>query len=277
MPSLNTRASYLSLTPVNISLTAGTNIPTPDSPPPSPNYFPTITPYKSRPPTAGGGPLSSHPTTPEDTTPGAWPRTPEADTKPSHESTTRVDSLNPPRSTNSRIAPQSSASPPPPRDMGPPPPRGPRRLFSLTSLRTSFSASRTSLRPSTPAQQPTSLKRPSSPTTSFAPSTTPSYTSTLPNQSRPQRTKSGSWFRRKSGMFGLNDVAASSSRLEISEPRPLGSLSEDFQPGRPGTGGSKRVKSSHASDVPTLDVGFSNENGLGSGELGWDEGMFGRG
>ncbi|KAK6401244.1 hypothetical protein LTR95_019211, partial [Oleoguttula sp. CCFEE 5521] len=221
MPTLNTRASYLSLTPVNVSLTAGTNIPPPDSPPPSPNYFPTITPFKSRPPTAGGGPLSSHPTTPEDTTPSAWPPTPEAHKKPSHDSAIKVDSLHPP-------------PPSPLSNMGPPPPRGPRRLFSLTSLRTSFSASRTSLRPSTSSHQaPQSLKRPSSPTTSFAPSTTPSYTpsSQSQSQSRPQRTKSGSWFRRKSGMFGLNEVAAS-SRLEISEPRPLGSLSEDFQPGR---------------------------------------------
>ncbi|KAF4307183.1 hypothetical protein SLS57_007740 [Botryosphaeria dothidea] len=50
----------LEIKPIDFSLTAGTDIPAPpESPPATPG----------RPPTPGGGPLSSHPTSPHDTTP----------------------------------------------------------------------------------------------------------------------------------------------------------------------------------------------------------------
>jgi hypothetical protein len=61
----------LTITPVSFSLTEGTNIPAPlDSPPHTP-----------RPPTSDGGPLTSHPTTPNGSSkmPGAFPPSPASD------------------------------------------------------------------------------------------------------------------------------------------------------------------------------------------------------
>jgi hypothetical protein len=69
-----------------------------------------------------------------------------------------------------------------------------RKLFSLNNLRNSFSSSRTSLQNQNSSAE-TSPRQPR-----VDPSSRPSSRQTITPQMRP-RAKSGSWFRRKSGMF----------------------------------------------------------------------------
>lgn len=146
--TLSTRKSYLDLTPVDVSLTAGTNIPPPEfSPLSTTSPEPNSSHKKPRPPTAGGGPLSSHPTTPEDMMPGAFPPSPEADKasgKASQDSAPRVDSF---REQQSRQAT-------PERSLRAAQHKQPRRLFSLTNLRHSFGSSRSNLRTETSSPAP---------------------------------------------------------------------------------------------------------------------------
>lgn len=82
-----------------------------------------------------------------------------------------------------------------------------------------------------------------------------------------QRSKSGSWFKRKSGMFMLNNPADLDA---VAEDRP--------ETNRPETRDSaKQMKEEHDDKpAPMLPEIKSLGNGAASngGDLGWDEGMF---
>lgn len=251
-PTLNRqkRQSFLELAPINMDLTAGTSIPPPQPTPP-------LTPTMSlsplvRPPTAGGGPLSSHPTTPVDL-PGAWISTPDL---LSHE---RAPSTSPP----SYFDPTPSASPVVPnlaylkqdsfrRPLSPasnmmqsqtPPPlqtqrrdsKGVRKLLSLSSLRNSFSSSRTSLlmsssqsieRPSSRStdsskeqQTQQGVKRSASPAAAAAISASP--TDDHPSTQPPLRKrKSQGWFRRKSSLFMFGEDGTMLDSVTEAQSRP---------------------------------------------------------
>lgn len=276
----NKRKSFLSLTPVDFSLTAGTNIPAPpDSPPHSPAN-------SARPPTAGGGPLSSHPPSQEDI-PGAFPPTPEPEkehTVTKMSSASETSQHQQPPSSDNRERSDSFATPGSPASNFQKPAhpdahkaqsKAPRKLFSLGNLRQSFSSSRTSLhsnyqRPSTDTSQPAyshssgpqSLKRPSSPSSSYS-----AQSSAIPRPSATGRSRSGgNWFRRKSGMFSLGADNVQGG---------LDAVAED-QGTRPGTRDSnKRVKENH-SPAPLLPEigGLGTGGGLSGGDIGWNEEMF---
>jgi len=225
--STNNGRPILDFKPLNMSLTKGTSVPTPlASPPLSPVGI-------ARPPTPGGGPLSSHPATPVNggsyfppppqSTTGKPSTTPKSSTD--SESSKRVDSVL--RAPLSPISPNVQATPSPTvrrRDSF-----GVRKLLSLSSLRNSLAGnSRTDLslkrtnttglenmshleaskdngrRPSSPSLYTSSLRSASS--GHNCPPTSQSYSATVqggvPSQ-QPQlrKRKSGSWFRRKSAIF----------------------------------------------------------------------------
>ncbi|TKA65262.1 hypothetical protein B0A55_10438 [Friedmanniomyces simplex] len=288
----------LSLRPVDYSLTAGTNIPAPlDSPPHSPAGS------LARPPTPGGGPLTSHPTTPEDIhIPGAFPPTPEPERDSHAKMSTsfssaatkgRQDSFRTPMSpvsaaTTNQTTTTSSPDPPQRR------PSGMRKLLSLSSLRSSFNSSRTSLQIPQPSNenQPyphyttTTRKRPSSP--SVASTTASYYQPSLHSQSQsqphthPQRPdlrpkKSSSWFRRKSGMFLPTNTTTNGAAAGGEGMMVLDAVDENQ---RPDTRESKRLKESEAMPAPASlllpEVGTLRGGRLGGGEIGWDESVFGR-
>jgi hypothetical protein len=242
MSTLDNRKSYfLSVTPVNYSLTEGTNIPPPTE---------TL-----QPPTPGGGPLSSHPATP----PESEKESIAEDTmSPTDTNNDRTYSFRTPTSPAS--AAQLSSSPNAQR------PKGVRKLLSLTNLRASFSSSRTSLsqprasndtHPSYATNTNTSYKRPASPgaTSSLAPSTVVSVTGGRPPL---RQQKSGNWFKRKSSLFLLN-----------------GDLDTVEEAGRPDTRESKRLK--EMSPAPLLpDIGALRGGSITGGDLGWDEKAFKR-
>lgn len=242
------RKSYLTLKPIDLSLTAGTNIPSPlHTPPKSPLG-------SARPPTAGGGPLSSHPTSADDI-PGEFPPTPEPDNERSAKRSSSSSSNTNMDRTDSFRTPASPSSPNrAPSKSSDHKNSNVRKLFSLNNLRNSFSSSRTSLhagRGSTDTAPPPTQPEPNKRTGSNAP------------QMR-QRSKSGSWFKRKSGMFMYNG------------PADLDAVVED----RPETRDSARntkedtMKEDHnpAPLLPELkSLGNGTTNG---GDLGWDEGMF---
>lgn len=262
-PTAADRNRYtLSVQPINFSLTDGTSIPAPlESPPRSPGGS-----SLGRAPTPGGGPLSSHPTTPEDVMPGAFPPTPEPEKDGRLErADTRQDSFRTPIYPASAMNfPTGSSSSPEQQQRRP---SGVRKLLSFNSLRSSFNSSRTSLQlpresvsqggppQSSPAQH-NSLKRPSSPSII---STTASAASRPPLREK----KSGSWFRRKSGLFMLN-----------SETNQLDSVEEST---RPDTRDSKRLRSagSTASNVSPAPLLPELGPKLDGGDLGWDEKVFG--
>jgi hypothetical protein len=162
--------------------------------------------------------------------------------------------------TSPASAAQHSSSPQDPRRAG-----GVRKLFSLTNLRSSFSSSRTSL--SIPRQshdthhQPqyqNGVKRPSSP--SMASTTAASTTAPSSLASKPQlrQKKSGNWFKRKSGMFGLD------TELEAVDENQ-----------RPDTRESKRLKDT--TPAPMLpEIGSLGGGTSIGGDLGWDERAFKR-
>lgn len=240
----NRQSYFLNVTPVNYSLTEGTDIPPPA---PSPHRSPSL----AEPPTPGGGPLSSHPTTP--------PSERGDDNKPSTADTVtrdRSDSFRTPTS------PASAAQMSPNAQR----PKGVRKLLSLSNLRSSFSSSRTSLslpKGSSEAQPnsnqaPTSassIRRPVSPgaASSLAPSMTTSTTVTGPPV---RQKKSGNWFKRKSSLFLLN-----------------GDL-DTVEEGRPDTRESKRLKESPAPLLP--EIGALKGGRMSNGDLGWDEQAFKR-
>ncbi|KAK0281826.1 hypothetical protein LTR35_002989 [Friedmanniomyces endolithicus] len=281
MAGIKANRFMLSVRPVDYSLTAGTNIPRPlDSPPRSPaGSF-------ARPPTSGGGPLTSHPTTPDDLyVPGAFPPTPEPEWESNAKTSTstattkgRQDSF---RTPLSPIPTANTYQTVPSPDLPKRRPSGMRKLLSLTSLRSSFSSSRTSLHipqsSNDPQYQPpypqyNARKRPSSP--SIASTTAcyyqPSVQSHAPEQRPELRTmKSGSWLRRKSGMF-----LPSSSNAAVADDGMLDAVDENQ---RPDTGDSKRLKESESEPAPLLpEVGTLRGGRLGGGEIGWDESLFGR-
>ncbi|KAK1046359.1 hypothetical protein LTR33_015087, partial [Friedmanniomyces endolithicus] len=284
MAGIKTNRFLLSVRPVDYSLTAGTNIPRPlDSPPHSPaGSF-------ARPPTSGGGPLTSHPTTPEDLhIPGAFPPTPEPERESNAKTSTstattkgRQDSF---RTPMSPLPPATTNQTIPSPDLPKRSPSGMRKLLSLTSLRSSFSSSRTSLHipqsSNEPQYQPpyplyNARKRPSSP--SIASTTAsyyqPSIQSRAPQQQqRPalRSKKSGSWLRRKSGMFLPSSNAAADD--------DAGMLDAVDENQRPDTRDSKRLKESESESEPAPllpEVGTLRGGRLGGGEIGWDESLFG--
>ncbi|GAB7351398.1 hypothetical protein MBLNU459_g2074t1 [Dothideomycetes sp. NU459] len=226
--SMAKRQSFLELAPINIDLTAGTSIPPPQPTPPLTPSIP-MSPLV-RPPTAGGGPLSSHPTTPVDL-PGAWISTPDLLSHERAPSTTPPSYFDPTPSASPIIPttacmkqdtfrrPLSPASgnvqvPPPP-----PPPaqrrdsKGVRKLLSLSSLRNSFSSSRTSLLVSSsqPSERPSSRSTDSSQQgvkRSFSPAAASTSSPTderQPTQPPLRKRKSQGWFRRKSSLFLFAD------------------------------------------------------------------------
>jgi len=248
------RKSYLSLTPVDFSLTAGTNIPAPpDTPPASPLA-------SARPPTAGGGPLSSHPTSAEDIHDTIYPPTPDPETEglakmststSSNNDTDRADSFRTPTSPSSpRQKPSKSEQ----QKHG----QSVRKLFSLNNLRNSFSSSRTSLQTQNAAVE-TSPRQPQA-----DPSSRPASRQTITPQMRP-RAKSGSWFRRKSGMFLMKE-----------EGSDLDAVVEDRPASRKSMEQTKQTKEDH-SPAPLLpEIGNLGSGTTTGGDLGWDEGMFKR-
>ncbi|KAK5117933.1 hypothetical protein LTR62_003977 [Meristemomyces frigidus] len=279
----------LSVQPVNYSLTDGTNIPAPlDSPPRSPAG-------SARPPTPGGGPLTSHPTTPEDM-PGAFPPTPDADVE--HEeglSKINASMFNTGKRTHSEgfRVPQSPASASAPAaatytattTSSPEPQRRPsavRRLFSLSSLRGSFNNSRTSLNLSRPnedtspqAQRPANgVKRPSTASImSEAPSIQTQTTEQPPPRPDLRRKKSSGWFnRRKSGMFMVNG----DDTLAAVDETPQPPLMDSREAQRPDARESKRLKTPVQSAPLLPEVGQLGGGRLGDGDLGWDEDVFRR-
>ncbi|EMC92755.1 hypothetical protein BAUCODRAFT_261301 [Baudoinia panamericana UAMH 10762] len=243
MASTNDSRYTLSAHPFNYSLSPTTNLPTPlhDTPPPSPGYR-----HIARPPTPGGGPLNSHPTTPDDAA-GFFPPTPDTHrqgkaqqssphltTNAYHQHKQPEHVFRVPISPASATAPssQTTTTTSSPEPLQRRPSTGVRRLLSISSLRSSFGSSRTSL--SLPRRQSNdtthtintqasgylyingngsngnSLKRPSSPSVASSYSTyQPSAIASEAPAPRPQlrSRKSGSWFRRKSGLFMLNNSA----------------------------------------------------------------------
>ena len=204
----NRKSYFLSVTPVDYSLTAGTDIPPPESPQHTPE-----------PPTPGGGPLTSHPATP----PASENENTDKFISEPEPNRGRTDSFRTPTSPAS--AAQLSSSPQTQRR-----PSRVRKLLSLTNLRSSFSSSRTSLsvpRSSHDTPQTNGTKRPSSPSTTSIPA------SSITPRPQLRERKSGNWIKRKSSLFLLNDGGLDtvqenhrpdtreSKRLKESSPAPL--------------------------------------------------------
>jgi hypothetical protein len=281
------RKSFLTLTPIDFSLTDGTNIPAPpDTPPRSPSPIPL-----ARPPTQGGGPLSSHPTSAEDIRSATLPPTPDPEqevlTKMSTSTSSNHDSLR----TDSFRTPDSPASAhnkKPSKAEQQKAGQSVRKLFSLNNLRNSFSSSRTSLQ----AQSPSAETSPQPPQAdSFR--QRPASGHTITPQMRP-RSKSGSWFKRKSSMFMFNGAG---DLDVVTEDRPATESAqkakEDYNPAPVRAVHSavpfRETHSSASSEEdyigapvvrsqkPLLpEIGALGNGNTSGGDLGWDEGMFKR-
>lgn len=272
-------SSFLTLTPVEFSLTDGTNIPAPpDTPPksPAPSFIPL-----ARPPTAGGGPLSSHPTSAEDIRSATLPQTPDPENEPLAKMSTYTSSNNDMDRTDSFRTPDSPASA---KQKQQKQGQTVRKLFSLNNLRNSFSSSRTSIQHQKENQNTSSVETSPQPpqADSFE---RPASGHNITPQMRP-RAKSGSWFKRKSSMFMFN---GNGDLDVVSEDRPA-TMAE----------GAKRVKEDHNtapvhhpvsvrntqisapvqvqhSPAPLLpEIGSLGNGNMSGGDLGWDEGMFKR-
>ncbi|GIZ37620.1 hypothetical protein CKM354_000106300 [Cercospora kikuchii] len=221
-------------------------------------------PRPSRPPTEGGGPLSSHPTS--EYKPGAWPPTPDPDmhnktsTDTSGNTRSRNDSFTSPASPAATSTHMYSTHEPPHQRPG-----TVRRMFSLSSLRQSFSSSRTSFsqRPDTShgSYHAPYLTRAESPNdaVSTTASTAPPASMRLSNERRPatssRKKRSSSWFKRKSHLFGMNDDGT----LDV--------LDEDGPE-------HKRFKDNQ---LPTLpEIGALSGGKLDGGSIGWDDKFFTR-
>ena len=241
----------LSVQPVTLSLTEGTDIPAPpESPPPSSDDPLRLT-------TPDGGPLSSHPAA--DTMPGAYPTTPEPEMgngeKTSLTSTPATSGINRDRADSFRTpySPPTAHKPIPSNPTPGPSPRL-RRMFSLSSLRQSFSSSRTSLSgsrvPDEDVQRPSSSSMTSNNLASMGPP--------KPSQPPLRKKRSSSWFRRKSGFF--TTVNGDSSTLDV--------VAEDPRE-------SKRFKD--AKSTPFLpEIDRLGGGTLNDGQIGWDEALFKR-
>ncbi|KAH9826462.1 hypothetical protein Tdes44962_MAKER03455 [Teratosphaeria destructans] len=254
----NTPYQPLSVQPVNFSLFAATGTPAPPASPPHSTHSSI-----ARPPTPGRGPLTSHPTTPVDV--AALPPTPEPEhanlpmSKPKPQGPDGVFRVPASPASAADSASQHIHSPEPQRK-----PTGVRKLFSMSSLRSSFTSSRTSLSLSTHTSERqmhpmTGTKRPSSP--SMASTTASSFGGVALPRPELRKKKSASWFRRKSSMFVLNEDAGFG----------LDSVDENQ---RPDTRDSKRVKETPAPYLPQ--IGALSGGHLDGGNIGWDEGMFKR-
>ena len=226
----------LSVTPVDYSLTAGTDIPPPAESPRS---------YTPEPPTPGGGPLTSHPATP----PATETESTGYNEKPTSEPNRgRTDSFR--TDTSPASAAHLSSSPQTQRR-----PSRVRKLLSLTNLRGSFSSSRTSLslpRGSNETPHTNGVKRPSSPSTTSIPA------SSIAPRPQLREKKSGNWFKRKSSLFLLSDG--------------LDPVDESYPPD---TRESKRLKeSSPAPLLP--EIGSLSGGRMSGGDFGWDGQVFKR-
>jgi hypothetical protein len=285
------RKSFLTLTPVDFSLTDGTNIPAPpDTPPRSPSPIPL-----ARPPTTGGGPLSSHPTSAEDIRSATLlPPTPDPENEAfanmstsnsSNHDMDRSDSFRTPGSPASANQKPSKAEQ---QKQG----QSVRKLFSLNNLRNSFSSSRTSLQSQNTSSVETSPQPPQA--DSFK---RPTSGHTITPQMRP-RSKSGSWFKRKSSMFMFN---GNGDLDVVSEDRPATTaesakrMKEDYSPAparevhspAPAKEAQHPVSVREAQISPPMEVvhspapllpeigGLGNGN-MSGGDLGWNEDMFKR-
>lgn len=213
---------FLSYTPTRESLTVGTSIPAPSSSPP-------LSPF-ARPPTPGGGPLSSHPTTPIDlahcwSPPFEWSSSSNVHTPPKSSAESAVTSSTRTRNDSAQstfrqpLTPASANTQR--RDSS-----KVKRLLSLSSFRNSFSSSRTSLLLSTPPPSTDNTpeyttnkiytyqgtKRPSSPSIFDAESRSP-----VGRTPQLRKRKSGffGFSRRKSGLFMFDSVDdAENDRLD---------------------------------------------------------------
>ena len=236
------RESYfLSVTSIDYDFTTGTDIPPPESPRPS----------FVEPPTPGGGPLTSHPTTP-DYLPAAYRSSSSEKENVEHAAmhssdSYKADSFRMPGSPAS--AAQTSSPPQVKRQ-----PSGVRKLLSLNNLRSSFSSSRTSL--SVDKSQPHGVKRPSSPSISSSTDTS--------IQSRPplrQKKSGGNWFKRKSSMLFVSNHDDTLDAVDEND--------------RPDTRESKRRKA--LSPAPLLpEVSLLGGGTFTGGDLGWDDAAFKR-
>ena len=266
------RKSYLSLTPVDFSdFSLTTNSPAQPNTPPAESSSRSPSPLVSaRPPTAGGGPLSSHPTSAEDIHSSFFPPTPDTETDTnqlakmststsSNHDTDRADSFRTPAS------PSSTGQKP---SKGEQQKQSVRKLFSLNNLRNSFSSSRTSLQNQNSSAE-TSPRQPR-----VDPSSRPSSRQTITPQMRP-RAKSGSWFRRKSGMFLMKEEGFGMDAVVEDKPAVQGKSAVQERPASRDS--IEQTKEDH-SPAPLLpEIGNLGNGGTTSGgDLGWDEGMFKR-
>lgn len=224
MSSTN-RQSFLSYDPVQMSLTEGTSIPPPVHTPPQ---------------TANGS--STQPT-----------RT----TKGATAASTHSDVYEPPTQGQGRSHSVRSPGAPSVTSKSPKNP-GVRRLFSLSSLRSSFNSSRTSL--ASPSESTNNygedlagVKRPSSPTDSSV----TAASSTQRPQARPTTRQTGSWFRRKSRMMPSGGDQALASIGE--DGRPVSKKAREHSP------------APLLPEVQTLAGGKLND-----GAVDWDEQLFNR-
>lgn len=221
--------SLTSVASAELSTTGGT----PTSTPP---LSPCVSVPLARPPTQGGGPLSSHPTTPIDM-PGAWLSTSDLPLQArtsSRAGKTDTSTLNSSHSPTSSATPSFSAGVQPTRTDSSRPSLTPavatsqrrrssgvRKLLSLSSLRNSFKGPRNS--PS--VSSPIPISEPFNPTTSTniaygerppsqatlhtrpqgtkrsASASLPSLVTEEGGQPRLRKRKSTGWFRRKSQIF----------------------------------------------------------------------------
>ncbi|KAI6838456.1 hypothetical protein KC342_g4052 [Hortaea werneckii] len=283
--STNKRSSYmpLSVQPVYSSSTADANASvTPDSPPESPASS------AGRPPTPGGGPLTSHPTNPNDLS-GAFPPTPdperESQRAPSTHSNFKQQQQRRESIFKLPISP-ASASPAAQSPEEPPQNRrasGVRKLLSLSSLRSSFNSSRTSL--SLPQQQPSEpsnyhpwqssatqgTKRPASPSMASTDTSTPDPQQPVPRHPLRSKKSGTNWFKRKSSLFmmssdNLTELSDENSRPHTRESKRLKTAISDPMPIPP-----QEPVIKERTPPPVLpQIG----NAFNGGELGWDEDMF---
>ncbi|KAM3421847.1 hypothetical protein BST61_g2224 [Cercospora zeina] len=237
-------------------------------------------PRRSRPPTEGGGPLSSHPTF--ENPPAAWPPTPDSDLqhKPSCDTPSNTRSRNDSftertspavapsstthtYSTTTNTDPTTTAHMDSTHDGQHQRPGTVRRMFSLSSLRQSFSSSRTSFsqRPDTShgsyhAPYPNRAESPTDTPSTTTPMAPPAPVR-LSNERRPaalpHQKRSSSWFKRKSHLFGMNDDGT----LDV--------LDED----------GPEHKKFKDNQLPTLpEIGSLGGGRLDGGSIGWDEQLF---
>jgi hypothetical protein len=220
--------------------------------------------------------LSSHPTSAEDIHSSFFPPTPEPETEQLAKMSTSTSSNHDTDRADSFRTPASPSSPNQKRSKGEQQKQSVRKLFSLNNLRNSFSSSRTSLQNQN-ASVETSPRQPR-----VDPSSRPASRQTITPQTRP-RAKSGSWFRRKSGMFlmkedefGMDPVVEDKPAVQ-ERPASGNSVTQTPQTPQTQTQQTQQTKEDH-SPAPLLpEIGNLGSGGTTTGgDLGWDEGMFRR-